>query len=45
MYVLITKRSLLLEKEKVYTLLEGTGEKESGDDSDEGGGIEIDFAS
>jgi hypothetical protein len=45
MYVLITQRSLLLEKEKVYTLLEGTGEKESGDDSDDGGGIEIDFAS
>jgi hypothetical protein len=44
MYVLITRRSLLLEKEKVYTLLEGSGEKESGDDSD-GGGIEIDFAS
>jgi hypothetical protein len=44
MYVLITKRSLLLEKETIYTLLEGSGEKESGDDSD-GGGIEIDFAS
>lgn len=42
MYVLITNRSLLLEKETVYTLLEGTGEKESGDD---GGSIEIDFAS
>jgi hypothetical protein len=45
MFVLITRRSLLLDKEKVYTLLEGSGEKESGDDSDDGGGIEIDFAS
>jgi hypothetical protein len=42
MYVLITKRSLLLEKETVYTHLEGTGENDSGDES---GSIEIDFAS
>ncbi len=45
MYVLITRRSLLMEKEKVYTLLEGSGEKDSGDESDDSGGIEIDFAS
>ena len=45
MYVLVTRRSLLMEKEKVYSLLEGSGEKDSGDESDDGGGIEIDFAS
>ncbi len=45
LYVLITRRSLLMEKERVYTLLEGSGEKDSNDDSDDSGGIEIDFAS
>lgn len=41
LYVLITKRSLLLDREQVYTALEGSGENSSG----EGGGIVIDFAS
>ena len=41
LYVLVTSRSLLMEKEQVYTALEGSGEKES----DDGGSIEIDFAS
>jgi hypothetical protein len=42
LYVLISKRSLLMEKEPVYSALEKTGESDSGDGS---GGIEIDFAS